>query len=452
MKSDDLSKNQSLGTTGGELRRNLTLLEATLYSISFVIGTGIFLKPGTVLNDMGSTGGAISVWMLGGLITLCSALTIAEIAAYIPKLGGIYTYITELYGEFVGFMQGWVTMLISGPGGAAASAMAFATFASYFVEMNGFQLRMLAIGIVVFFSIIQMLSTKGSMILQTVGTVGKLIPIFAIISVGLVKGNIPQSINFSLIGGAENGGLALALLGVLWAYDGWVATCTFGDEMIEPEKNLPRSIVLSLTFITIVYAAFNYVVFKVISPEQILATKGTSVGVEASTVLFGSKGTLLISLGMLVSSAVTLNAQIMNSVRAVLAMAERKLIFASDKLRYLNPKFDTPINCILFQIVVMILYIMTGTFDSVTNLVIFVVWIFFVLATYGIFILRKKYPRNDKLYHVPLYPIIPIIGILGGGYLVVATVFSSPMTALLGVGVAIIGLPMYFYSKKKYID
>lgn len=444
MKKDDLN------TKGGELRRNLTLLEATVYSISFVIGTGIFLKPATVLDDVGSTGGAILVWLLGGLITMCSALTIAEIAAYIPKLGGIYTYITELYGEFLGYMQGWVTMLISGPGGAAASAIAFATFASYFVELNGFQLKLVAIGIVLFFSVIQMISTKGSMVLQTIGTVGKLIPIFAIIGVGLFKGDIPGAINFELIGGAENGGIALALLGVLWAYDGWVATCTFGDEMIEPEKNLPRSIVMSLTFISIVYAVFNYVVFKTITPDQILATKGSSVGVEASEILFGSGGTLLISLGMLVSSAVTLNAQIMNSVRAVLAMAERKLILASNKLRHLHPKFDTPINCILFQIVVMILYITTGTFDSVTNLVVFIVWIFFVLATFGIFILRKKYPRKENLYSVPFYPVVPIIGILGGSYLVVSTVISSPMTALLGIVVSAVGLPIYFYSKKKY--
>jgi APA family basic amino acid/polyamine antiporter len=155
----------------GKLRRNLTVFEATIYSISFVIGTGIFLKPAVVLSNMGSTGASMLIWLGGGIISICSALSIAELSAYIPKIGGLYAYVTELYGEFVGYIYGWVYQLITGPGGAAACAMAFATFSSYFIEMNLFQMRLLAIASVIFCAVIQMLSTKASMYMQTVGTI-----------------------------------------------------------------------------------------------------------------------------------------------------------------------------------------------------------------------------------------------------------------------------------------
>lgn len=437
----------------GELKRNLSLFEATVYSVSFLIGTGVFLKPSAVLAGTGSTGVALLVWLLGGFISLCSALTIAEIAAYIPKLGGMYIYLLELYGNVMGFMNGWINMLIAGPGGAAASAIAFTTFASFFVQLSDAGLKVMSIGIVILFCLIQMFSTKASMGLQTIGTIGKLVPIFAILIVGLinmVRGTLPGEINFSLVGGAENGVIGVALLGVLWAFDGWQTTCTLGGEMVKPEKNLPRAIIISLTLVTAIYILFNYIIFKILPTDQILNSGDTSVGVLAAKVLFGAGGASLVSIGMLISSATTLNAQIIYSVRVALAMAQRKQVIGAYTLSRINPKYDTPINSIIFIIVLITLYIVTGTFNSVSNLVIFVGWVFFVLTVFGIFKLRKIYPRNNNLYSVPLYPITPILGIIGGAYLMYSTIVSSTSTAIIGIAVTIVGFPMYYYTKKKY--
>jgi APA family basic amino acid/polyamine antiporter len=131
-------------------------------------------------------------------------------------------------------------------------------------------------------------------------------------------------------------------------------------------------------------------------------------------------------------------------------MANRKQIIGSNFISHINPKFDTPVNALLVMCTVSSIYIISGTFNSITNLVVFVVWIFFVLATVGIFRLRKKFPRNENLYHVPLYPIVPILGIVGGLYLLYSTMTSSLTTTLLGSGAALIGIPMYYYTKKKY--
>jgi APA family basic amino acid/polyamine antiporter len=447
---DDNKNKVSSKKKEGKLRRNLTMFEATIYSVSFVIGTGIFLKPAVVLSDIGSTGSAMIIWFVGGMISLCSALSISELAAYIPKIGGLYTYVTELYGGFVGYIYGWVYQLITGPGGAAACAMAFSTFASYFIDMNLVQLRILAIASVLFCAGIQILSTKASMYMQTIGTIGKLIPIFAVVMFGLVKGDIPGAINFDLVGGSEGAGMGVALLGVLWAFDGWQATCNLGDEMVKPEKNLPRAIIVSLSFVTIVYMLFNFVIFRTADTTLIMDNIEGSIGTEVSQMLFGSAGAVLISVGMLISSFTGLNAQMISPVRNMVAMARRGQVPGSVFFRHIHPRFDTPVHSILSVVVLSIIYILTGTFNSVTNLVVFVIWVFFTLCIIGVFVLRHKRPRQANLYHVPLFPVIPIIGILGAGYLLVSTLLDSPLTAVLGVVVALVGIPMYFYCKKKY--
>lgn len=432
----------------GQLQRNLSLFEATMFGISFVIGTGVFLKPAVVLDNAGSTGMAILMWIVAGLISLCSALTIAEIAAYIPKLGGLYTYLSELFGEMIGFIYGWVTILVSGPGGAAASAIAFATFATYFVDLDLTGMRILSVAMVVLFGIIQILSTKGAMKLQVVGTIGKLVPIFAILIYGLFKGSVPGAINMSLIGNPEKVAISGALIGCLWAYDGWVSTCTLGDELVDSEKNLPKAIIFALVFVTSVYALFNFVIFKNMDPEAVIASE--NIGVDVAQKLFGNAGAILISVGLLISSVVTMNAQMMNNERNILPMAQRKLLPAHEVLSKIHPKFDTPVNCIILQIILTCIYIFSGTFETVTNMVVFVVWVFFTLAVFGIFILRKKYPRKEGLYSVPLYPVIPILGIIGGAYLVISTLISMFKLSMIGIIVAAIGLPIYkFYAGKK---
>lgn len=431
----------------GQLQRNLSLLEATMFGVSFVIGTGVFLKPSSVLAGTGSTGMALLVWLFAGLVSLCAALSIAEIAAYIPKLGGLYSYITDLYGDATGFVYGWVTILVSGPAGAAASAIAFATFASYFVEMNSTTMKILSIGIVILFGIIQYFSTKGAMKLQVVGTVGKLVPIFAIAFIGLFKGSIPGAINMSLVGDGKGIAISGALIGALYAYDGWVATASLGEEMVDANKNLPRAIVLSLSFIMAVYILFNFVIFRTLDTTTVLASE--NVGIIAAEKLFGKGGAYLVTIGILVSSAVTLNAQMMNNERNILPMAQKQLLPMHTVLSKISPKYNTPVNCIILQIILTALYILSGTFESVTNIVVFVVWVFFTLGIIGVFILRKNYPRDKNLYSTPLYPVVPILGILGGGYLVLSTLINDTKLSMIGIAVALIGLPVFFYFDKK---
>lgn len=385
-------------------KNNISLLEGFLFVIGSTIGSGIFLKPAIVLDGMGSTAGAILMWIFGGLITLCAALSIAEIAAYIPKVGGLYTYLVELYGEKAGFLYGWVEAVISSPGSAAALAIAFATFSTYFMPMEARGIKLTAILVILTISAAQIISTRFGIWIQTLSTLGKLVPILVIIAFGLLHDTAGSGINTEMIG--TGSGTAAALLGVLWAYDGWLSTCTLGGEMKNSERSLPIAIITGVLTVMAIYIAFNLAVFYVLPGAE--AVKSEKIGVDAATVLFGSGAAVLITIGMMMSAFGSLNATIACGTRVAFAMGERKQLPGAAALSSINPVLDTPINSLILQTALAVIYVLSGTFHQITDLVIFVIWIFFTLGILGVFLLRVKMPRKRNLYQVPLYPVIPV--------------------------------------------
>jgi len=207
--------------TNKSLKKNVTFIEAMAIVVGMIIGSGIFLKPGIVLQSAGSQSMAILAWVTGGIITLASALTIAEIAAAIPKAGGLYVYLKELYGDVYGFLLGWVQTIISYPASVAAQTIAFATYAGFFIPMNDVQQKILAVSVLAFILLMNVLATKFGGIIQTVATIGKLVPIAAIIIFGLAMH--PSHDYGSVNAIANRTGFGAAILGTLWAYEGWIS-------------------------------------------------------------------------------------------------------------------------------------------------------------------------------------------------------------------------------------
>lgn len=425
-------------------KNNIGLLEGILFVIGSTIGSGIFLKPSVVLDGMGSTAGAILMWIAGGLITMCAALSIAELAANIPKVGGLYTYLVELYGKKTGFLYGWVEAVVSSPGSAAALAIAFATFATYFIPMDNVKLKLAAILIILMISAAQILSTRFGIWIQSLSTLGKLVPILAITVFGALHETVGKDLNADLIG--TGGGTAAALLGVLWAYDGWLNICTLGGEMKRSERNLPIAIITGVVLITAVYITFNLAVFHMLTGEE--AMRSDKIGVDAATALFGSGATVLITVGMMLSAFGSLNAQIACGTRIAFAMGERKQLPGAEILSAIHPVLDTPVNSLIFQTLLAVVYVISGTFHQITDLIIFVIWIFFTLGILGVFVLRRKEPRSrNGLYRVPLYPLTPAVGAAGGLYLMYVTVRDSLQSAILGGILMFLGLGVYRFCK-----
>lgn len=431
-----------------ESKKSLGFLQGLAIVVGMIIGSGIFLKPSVVLNDAGSPVMALVAWILGGVVTLCSALSIAEIASNIPRAGGLYTYLEELYGEKVGFLLGWVQSVISYPASVAAQAIAFATYSAYFIPMGEWQQRFLAFGVLAFVLLMNILSTRCGGVIQVVATVGKLIPIVAILGFGLFSGIAPgaSGLSTALIG-EGGGGIGAAILGTLWAYDGWIGVTNMAAEMHNPKKNLPRVIFIGIVFVIIVYALFNIVLFNALPGEQ-LAVSGTP-GADAAVALFGEGGAAFLTVGIMISVFGSLNGYLMTAARVPQAMAEKRQLPLSGILAKLHPKFGTPTNALIMQAILAVVYILSGSFNFLTDLLIFVLWIFFTLGVIGVLILRKRGMSDKANYRVPLYPVTPIIGIAGSAFILGSTMIDSPGRSLLGIAVTLLGIPVYFILKKR---
>lgn len=432
------------------LKKEIGLLEAITVVIGIVIGSGIFFKASTVFKNAGSPLLGILAWVVGGIITMASALTVAEIAAAIPKTGGVFVYLKELYGERWAFLFGWVQTLVYVPGCAAALAIVFVNQATYFMpNLTALQQKVFAIFMLFFIMIINVLSTKLGSKIQLVATIGKLIPIFIIIIFGLIKGTahslsvVPAS-SGSVAGAA---GFGAAMLGTLWAYDGWVSVGNIAGELKNAKRDLPRSIVIGVSTIILVYVLVNLAIINILPVAKVIASQKAAS--DAAVVLFGNVGASLISAGILVSIFGALNGYLLTGVRIPFAMAQDKLLPFDGFLGKVNEKFKTPLNSFIFEVILAALYVLSGSFDTLTNLVVFVLWIFFVMVIAGVFVLRTKHKHLERPYKVPLFPIVPLIGIIGGIYIIISTLIENTSFAIYGLGITVIGLPVYIYLKRR---
>lgn len=427
------------------LKKSITFSQAISIVVGVIIGSGIFLKTGAVFQNAGSPYMGVIAWFMGGIITLTSALTIAEISSAIPETGGIYAYLKVLYGDVWAFLLGWVQTIIAYPASAAALAIAFSTFATFFVPLNDIQQKLLAIFILLFVVTMNIAATKFGGMIQIISTIGKLIPLVVIIVFGLIKGTA-NDFNF-ISTTAPSLGFGAALLGTLWAYDGWSGVTTIAGELENPSKNLPKAIILGVSSVIGVYVIFNLALLKIIPMNEIInSSKPAS---DAATILFGQGGAIFVTSGILVSVFGALNGYILTGARVPLAMGERGQLPFSNFLKQIHPKFNTPANSLILISVLAVLYILSGSFNTLTDLTIFILWIFFVMTVAGIFVLRRKKDIKKAEYRVPLYPIVPLIGILGGSYILYSTLVSSPVNSFIGIGIALLGLPFYFYLENK---
>ncbi|KRN75259.1 hypothetical protein IV73_GL000420 [Weissella kandleri] len=437
-----------------ELKRTMTLLPAISTVVGTVIGAGVFFKVSSVTASTGSTSMAMLVWLLGGLISLAAGLTGAELAAALPETGGMLVYIERAYGKVLSYLLGWTQSVVYFPASVAAKGIIFGT-----QVVNLFHLSVDAIipaGVCALISVflINLLGSKIAGQFQSLTLLFKLIPLALIVIFGLLQpGGVDVSF-FPVQAGAHTSGfftaLGAGLLATMYAYDGWIHVGNIAGELKKPSRDLPRAIAGGLLGIMIIYLLVNYVFLHTLPISALAGNENAAMDVADE--IFGGFGGKLITIGILVSIYGTLNGYTMTGMRLPYAMAlENNLPFSKTLLK-LN-RFQIPYVAGLFQLILSIALMFVGGFDMLTDMLVFVIWMFYTLVFVAVIKLRHTEPDLIRPYKVPWYPFIPIVAILGGVFILVMTLISNFGLAMIGIGLTLIGLPVYYvhqaFSKQK---
>lgn len=435
-----------------KLQKNLGLTAALSTVIGMVIGGGVFFKPQAVYTLTGGEPGlGIIAWLVAGVITITAGLTAAEVSAAIPKTGGMMVYIEEIYGKKLGVLTGWMQCALFFPATIAALAVMFGNQSAALIG-NKNLIVPITLGVILLISILNTLSSKTTGLIQTISTVCKLIPLILIIVFGFINGNGNNPIISPLVSPGISTGSIIGqlLIAILFAYDGWINVGAMAGEMKNPGRDLPKAIVGGLAFVMVVYIIIN-VAYLWVLPASKLANFDSPASAVAE-VIFGPVGGKLITAGILISLFGCINGYLLTATRVLYTLGQQKSIPGYKYYSSLN-KSGVPGNATIVMGILSALYALSGQFNLLTDLSIFAIWSFYVLTFIGVILLRQRQPELNRPYKVPLYPVIPIIAIAGGLFVVVNQLLFAGMENTLislgGVVITLIGLPLYSLAQKQ---
>lgn len=442
----------------GDLKKEIGFLGAFSTVVGVVIGSGVFFKAAVIYKTTGNVSLGLLAWILAGIISICAGLTTAELAAAIPETGGMIIWVERAYGKTMSFLLGWAQAIIYYPASIAAAAAIFATqFLNLFHIDKKYSILVGACGALTV-TVLNLFGSKASGRIQTIATICKLIPIIAIIGFGLLQSNpttvelFPSSSGNSTLSNSAVAALGGALLAAMYGYDGWINVGTIAGEMKNPKRDLPRAILYGLLVITAIYLLINFAYLLTMPMESIAGN--ANVPNDVATKLFGPNGGKIVTIGIMISVYGTMNGFTMTAIRVPYAMAIKEQIPFKNIWTKLN-RFSIPYISALATLVLTVGMMFTGEFDTLTDFLLFTIWIFFIATFFAVFVLRKKEPNLVRPYKVPLYPIVPLIAIIGGAYIVLAALFTQFTLAISGVVVTLAGLLVYpetykYFKKEKH--
>ena len=441
-----------------KLLRGLTLIDAISIVIGTIIGTGVFLKTSTMAILVGSPFYVLLAWVVAGLLSLTGALAYAELGSLMPDAGGEYVYLKEGYGDLWGFLYGWMRFWIGSPGSIAAYAVGAMTFMSGVIDMSFVGGKTTAsVLVIIFFSLLNCLSVSFGGRLQAGMTALKIFMILGI-SFGIFlfseSGNFNHFIETKpgIDGFAGWSAFGSAVLAALWAYDGWCNLTMVAGEIKDPQKNIPRSLIIGMFSILAIYALANLAFFYALPLAEILNANSSAnpdalpVATKAALTFLGTSGVALLSAAFVFSALGAMNGSILTGSRVPFAMARDGLFFK--KLASVNETTHVPIVSILVQACLAISLALTGTFDQLTDYVVFSSWIFYAMVTGVVFVLRKKRLHDQRAYKAFGYPFVPLIFIILGVLLLINTILTNPGATMVGLAFILSGIPCYFFFKK----
>jgi basic amino acid/polyamine antiporter, APA family len=424
-----------------ELPRKLGLATGMAVVVGVIIGSGIFRVPSPIAASAGNLTGIALVWILGGIIALFGALSIAELAAMYPAAGGPYVYLREAYGRPLAFLFGWMWLLTE-PISWAALSLTFAEYLGYFVPVEAAVQHVIAAGLIVLVAAANYRSVKLGAVIQNLSAAAKILAIVGL-SVAIfvfAPGGQANPFHAEPMGTANWSGIGIGLIAALWAYDGCENLTALSGEVKNPQRNLPIALIGGILIVVAAYLLINAAYLRALPLPQLAASK--SVAADAGGAVFGRAGASLAGALVMLSVFGTLNGSILSSPRVFFAMADDGLFFRT--VGRVHPRFETPHVAIGFIAVLAVVYVLMRDFMQLAEGYVLGVWPFLALSVVGLFVLRRRRPDFPRAYRVLGYPFVPALFVLATLAVVANALYAQFWSTIASILITLAGLPLYF--------
>ncbi len=433
------------------LPRTLGLRDLILLTIGTVIGSGIFIVPATVLSQVkGAVAIAMLVWIVGGVLSLLGALTYGELSARNPEAGGLYVFIRDGFGSLPAFLYGWALLFVMSSGSIATLAVAFSGYLGQIVPLTPAMATLSAIAMIALVTIVNVLGTRQSANLQNWATVIKVAAILVMACALFWLGRGYAATGAALWPANADAkslasGFGLAMIGVLWAYEGWQYVTFSAGEAVDAQRNFPRAMLIGSAALIGIYLLASLSYLAALGPIEAAATD--RIAATAVTTVIGPGASKLIALAILISMFSAANGIALTASRVYYAMARDGVFFR--QLAEVHPRFKTPAFAVLAGSAWAVVLAASGTFTQLLTYVVFTGWLFYALGAASIFVYRRRKADGYQAYQVPGYPWTPILFIAAAAALVINTIATQPRNAAIGLGIVLIGAPAYFFWRSR---
>ncbi len=427
---------------GAGLERRLGVWSTAALLVGITIGSGIFRVPSVAAAEVGTVAAMALLWIVGGLVALFGALTLSELVTLFPRSGGIYVFLREAYGPLPAFLFGWTRLLVIQPSSLGAIAMIFATYAGALVPLTGTGVRVTAGAVIAFLALLNIRSLGLGAAIQNASTAAKVTALAAVAAGVFLMGDGSAGA-FAAPGGLAPlswGGFGIALIAVMWTYDGWADATYIAGEVADPGRTMPRALVRGVLAIVVIYLVIN-AAYLFVLPVAVMAGSQL-VAADAATYVFGTAGATLVSALVVLSTFGSLNGAIMTGPRILFALAEDGLFFRP--IAAVHPRWHTPHAAIALAALLGIGYVSVRTFEQLAESFILGIWPFYVLSVGAVFLLRVRRPDLPRPYRTAGYPVVPILFLLASLAMLGNALVRQPGATLFGLGVIASGIPVYY--------
>jgi amino acid transporter len=434
-------------STSDRLPRRLGILSAVGLVIGITIGSGIFRTPAVIAERVPDPMLMLSVWVIGGVLALCGALALAELAAAFPRSGGLYVYLREGWGRLPAFLFGWAQLVLvraSATGGIAS------VFGAYALRSLGYDpaeypqaSNLIAAGAIVFAMVMNILGVSLGAAIVGLSTIAKYgaLALLVLLAFAIGGSHGATTANFTTAAGPVDAGpFGLALISVLWAYDGFADLSYAAGEVRDPKRNLHRALIFGTSAIIVIYLATNLAYLYVQPIDQM--AKSPLVAADTLFALIGQAGVGVIAVVVMISTFGSVNGTMLVNPRIFFAMAEDKLFFKS--MARVHPKYQTPHVAIILTAALGVFFVLTRTFEQLADTFVLTMWPFYALSVAAIYRLRRTRPDLERPYRAIGYPVLPGLFILGAVYLVGNALINEPLWTSVTFGIVLLGIPVYY--------